>query len=671
MNKGLKFILFFWCALLCYHSSSQNDYCKKVEALVELVKTTHYQPREINDSLSKDLQSMLLKLIDPKKRFFIQNDIGVLNKNQYQIDDFLSDGNCDFLEEYKTILGKRIKDAELALNELKEKKLDYSGKDSLYFDNTIEDTFHTNEESFKNFWDRRVRYAVLLNVIESNQPFDSIKLKFDRNKKEIQQDIINKELCLLEEFKNRNGNISNCVDEAFLNAFLLIHDPNSIYFDDSEKTSYEASLSNSQKTFGVITEKDDNGNIIISHIIEGSSASKNENINEKDKLISLSTGTETLNLDCVSNEDVMSFIYDINYDNMTFSVLNNKGDIKQIELTKTEVDVEENSITGYIIENQNKFGYLKIDSFYTNEESFNGYGVSNDVARTIYKLQKQNAKGLIIDLRFNGGGAMSEASELLGMFINRGPVSINRYKDDYIFTIRDAKGGVAYKGPIVIIVNQFSASASEFFSSGMQDYNNAIIIGSPTHGKATVQNIFPLSETESYGFAKLTIGKFYRVTGASHQSKGVVPDVILPSLYNGLKTEEKYEAYALKNDSVQVEYTHKPSLFDMKKKLVKSSKSRVENNEKFNDIIITNGEIISKVINKKKHFPLTLKAVYNDEKEGRSIWRKFSDFEQSVKTSYKVTPLNSTKKSKTAISNIENDLYIEEAYNILNDLISE
>ena len=307
--------------------------------------------------------------------------------------------------------------------------------------------------------------------------------------------------------------------------------------------------------------------------------------------------------------------------------------------------------------------------------------MANDVAKELYKLQKENIDALILDLRFNGGGSMKEAADLSGMFINRGPLSILKYGNGETYTIRDMNRGSLFMKPIVILINGFSASASEFFAAAMQDYNRAIILGSPTHGKASAQLILPLDEDVQLGFSKLTVEKFYRITGQSHQSVGIIPDIRLPNLYDNFKTEERFSSYALDNDSIKpaLKYSRLKAL--PLESLIAKNHIRVKDNSAFDAVKSLNKLIIDNYFELETEYPLTLQNVYSKINAYHSQWELFSDSIENHSSSIAVSNTSSTNEvlnyneaqkevNESILSNIQKDIYISEAHHILLDLLN-
>jgi len=680
MLKNISLLLLLSLVTLFGYSQDKDQFCNQIAALKTVIKTNHYQPKVVDDSLSTNVFNLFLNSLDDDKRLLTKSDIATFETDRLSLDDYIKNGNCDFIDKYAAVLNKRIENSKNIISSLESENFDYTGKDTLRFQPEAKFAYFKDDESIKRYWSKRIRYNILYTLVENDSVLENLQSDFKTLENELKPKLIQKELCKLEERQNRLGSLDNYVKEAFLNAYLQYHDPNSSFFNASEKDMLVNSLSNDQLSFGLITSKNEDGDIIIVHITPGSSAFNNGNFEVNDVIKSLQTKAITLETYCVSNQDVMAFTSDSNHNTITFKIKKQNGSVEAIELTKTKTKTEENTVSGYIIEDKSKVGYISIPSFYSDLESPNGLGLANDVAKELYKLQKENIQGLILDLRFNGGGSMKEAADLSGMFINRGPLSILKYPNGETFTVRDVNRGALFTKPIVVLVNNFSASASEFFAASMQDYNRAVIIGSKTHGKATAQVILPLDADGVLGFSKLTVEKFYRVTGKSHQAKGVVPDIILPNLYDGFKTQEEFTAHALKNDSItSIKF---PKLKQLPiEQLKKRSVSRYSSNDKFDAIKNLNQLIKTNYFELDTKYLLTLDNVYREMMNYRNQWKTINiplekyDSSFTIKnTEYtnEVMSYNEDKKTinQAILKDIKNDIYIEEAQAILHDLLN-
>lgn len=678
----LNFSCVFVSFLFLFKAQSQDRslFCNQVDALTKLVATSHFKPKPIDDTMSVSVYKLFLEGIDDNNRFLTEEDLKKLGKDSLLLDDYIQNKSCDFINPYITTLSARIEYSQNVLKQLETETLNYSGKDTIYFYSKDVVKYLRNENDIKRYWNKKIRYEILSKIVEIDSSLNQLQKDFKTLERKIKPQIIQKQICVLNELMNQNGGISEFVEEALLNAYVKYQDPHSTFFNPTDKTIYENYLSNDQLSFGITTDKNNSGEIVVSYISPGSPAFNNGNIEINDVIKSLQSENDTLETYCVSNADVQGFMSNNDHNSVTFTLQKKNGTLAAIELTKTLSKVEDNTIDGYIIGDEERFGYIEIPLFYTDFESPNGLGVANDVAKQIYKLEKDNIDGLILDLRFNAGGSMKEAADLVGMFINKGPLSILKYSDGETFTMRDSNRGTVFNKPLIILTNNYSASASEFFAAAMQDYNRAILVGSSTFGKSTAQVILPLDDAETLGYSKLTVEKFYRVTGESHQGNGVTPDIILPSIYDGFSEKENAKRYALVADTIDITLTPIPYAPLPLEVLRTQNKTRLKVNNQFKTIEKFNHDLVENYINKNIEYTLTLENVFNDHHSYNQIWQSLEKSNDSLKPLCKVKntramdellkyDLVRQEENQIILEVISKDIYINESKEILHDYI--
>lgn len=678
----LFLVPFIFCVSIFGYSQEDTLFCKQVSALKTTINTNHFNPKTLNDSTSKSIFKLFFKEMDADKDYFLKSDITVFSVDELKLDDYIIDENCNFINKYVSVLEQRIKLNIAKLEALKQKSLDYSGTITLQQTPQKFYTYYEDETALEKGIRKRISYRIITKLLDENETISDVKKNFATLENEAKQIVIENEICLLNEFLNKEGGINRFVKSAFLNAYVKVNDPNSTFFSSTEKVTYQNSLSKNQMSFGIITSKNDNGEIAIAHVIPGSAAFENGKFEEDDVIKSISNGKTVFTIHCVSNEDIALYLNKEAHKTLTFSIKKENGTLQDIKLTKSNIKVENNAIRAYLISDTTNYGYIKIPSFYTNYESPNGRGLTADIAKELYKLQKENIEGLILDLRFNGGGSMQEAIELSGMFIDRGPVAIIKSKVGENYTIKDRKRGSFYSKPIVILVNDYSASASEFFAAAMQDYNRAIIVGSTTYGKSSAQSIMPLNEDETLGFAKLTIETFFRVTGKSHQAVGIIPDIKLPSLYDNFETAEKDKSHALQNTSTNVSLKHIP-LPKLGIDVVNTkSNARITNDKSFKRVLDINKALYKFVYKKGMKHKLTLESISEEKKRRKATLDFIFNEDENTPPLFKIKNTISTtelleyntedkEQNKAVLQTLAQDIYINEAQNILKDLITQ
>ncbi|MBA4167361.1 MAG: hypothetical protein H0X41_07460, partial [Chitinophagaceae bacterium] len=387
-------------------------------------------------------------------------------------------------------------------------------------------------------------------------------------------------------------------------------------------------------------------------------------LNKGDVLVKMGwEGSDAVSIEGSGPEEISELLDQSNSTHLNLTVRKANGTEKTVSLNKEKIKNEENAVKGFILKGENRIGYIYLPDFYTAYNGSTG-SCANDVAKEIVKLKKENIEGLILDLRFNGGGSLQEALDMAGIFIDDGPLCIIRGKNGKPVTLKDANKGTIYDGPMTLLVNSQSASASELLSAVMQDYNRAVILGCTTYGKGTAQVIMPVDTTGStnnvqeFGYVKVTTSKFYRVNGKTTQNTGVVPDIVFPDLFDGLHYHESASASALLADTVKRNGYYKPLPALPLSGLAAKSKLRIAGNKDFQSIRLFSRILGDSSIKVKPD--LDLKLLKSAKYEAMS-----NAFDKNMLSA---DPYYS-EANNGWIEKLDRDVYIEESYNILHDLI--
>ena len=417
--------------------------------------------------------------------------------------------------------------------------------------------------------------------------------------------------------------------------------------------------------------------IIVEEVVPGGPAARTNKFEKGDIVLKVSNkrGEDYL-VSCSSLEKIGELIFSDSNETIEMTIQKKNGNILDVLLKKQIMKATANAVYSFIVDKGIKIGYINIPNFYSDFDGFSPQGCADDVAKEIVKLKQDNIKGLVIDLQDNGGGSMEEAIKLAGMFIDYGPVSILVNSKNKQIILKDYIRGSVYYGPIVILINGNSASASEFFSAAMQDYNRAMIVGSKSLGKASMQTILPLDSNQQ-DFVKLTVEKFYRITGDSNQIKGIIPDINLPILYDSIVPREISYKTALKYDVLPSKIRFTPFRKDYYPTIIEQSISRSKNNARFNEINLVNQEINALYRDPKKPLLITFKNVFKDIHEIDSLWnkvKKIAETENSCtisNNSYDAEKLKfdpyQQEINTYKIKGLKTNPYLEEVVSILND----
>lgn len=652
-------------------AQSEKNLCETLIKIDDILLQRHYQPKELNDSLSAFVYKDFLKRLDSDNRIFLQSDIDELNEYKYIIDDAVLNKNCTFLEKFYETYSKSVERYDKIINKISSEPLNKSSDETLIFSKKAFPYLNTEYDLLKNY-KKRILFNILSDISELSKNKDSLKLNFDN---------------LFEEFKTKNFEKFSCkynslsyskseFNAIFYNAYCNYFDPHTEYFSENDKSSFLSGVSADNLTFGLYVSLNNKDELIVDEVIPGSSAFNSQKIIAGDQILKIIADGKEYSITCSSLKIIGEIMTSSSYKSIEATFRKKTGEIYSVHLEKKIMKDYENNIYSYIIEKDYKrIGYIKIPSFYAVFE--NGKtNISEDAEKEIKKLKKDNIDGLIIDLQNNGGGSMDEAIKLSGMFLKNGPIAVLRNNDNQLSLITDPSKKSVYNGKLAVIINGFSASASELFTNTMQDYNRAIIIGAQSFGKATMQRIFPLGYSNNpTEFIKITLQKFYRISGQSNQYYGIKPDIEIPVIFNNQMPREKDETTALKGDVVKTNINYKA--FDRKKINDLSVMFNEENktDTKVNAIIEINNEIDNLYNNDLPPILLNFDTVFDRVNEVNLLWKKISDFNEnenditvlknSTDSKYNTTDefLNTINTQK--IKSIKTDLSVFKAVKVL------
>lgn len=654
-------------------AQSQSNACETLFKINKLIQDEHYKPKPVDDSLSVYVFTDFLKVLDEDNRIFIEPEIENLKKYELKIDNYILNKDCSFLEDFYTIYSKAIDRYEALILSIKKESFAFSSSENIRFSKKSF-PYLKNETELKNLYRKSILFNILKDVAEISNNKDSLSENFEKLALVSKPKIFESYECKTSGLRLSKSDFNSKLYSVICNYF----DPHTDYFSASDKSSFLSSVSADNLTFGVYISLNEKDEIVVEQVIPGSSAYFTDKIESSDILTKIKSLDEEYTIACSSMDKIAEIISSNKYKVADFTFKKKSGETYTVTLSKQVMKDYENNVFSYILEKDRiKTGYIKIPSFYATFE--NGKtSVSDDVVREIYKLQEDKIDGLIIDLENDGGGSMDEAVRLTGLFIDNGPIAIMNNRQQKKQILKDTNRGIIYSGPMVVMINGFSASASEFFANAMQDYNRAIIIGNQSLGKATMQRILPLSnEKNPDEFIKLTIEKFYRVTGKSNQYIGIKPDVEIPLLFDKQMPREKNNPTALKNDQISttLKYT---ILVNSNNEAIEKSKKRVAENTSMKAITALNSKIDALYDFDIPPVALEFSSVYDEIKRINILWKEIkvqSEIEYPITVSQSSVDIeyqefdNYLKASnKEKIKNIKSNIHIVEAVNIINDL---
>lgn len=517
--------------------------------VVELLKRHHYSKPPLDDARSVIIYDSYIKLLDPARSYFTAADIAEFDKWKTQFDDFLKSGNLDpGFTIYKRYLDRVKQRLDFALAELNKgvDKIDFTTKETLLIDRK-DAPWMKNQAELDDLWRKRVKDEVLRQKIAGKEP------------KQIQETLIKR-------YKNQLTRLDQTraedIFQAYINTFAQSYDPHTNYLSPDNAENFDINMSLSLEGIGAVLQSD-NDQVKIVRLVPAGPAAKTKQVAPADKIIGVAQGNKEM-VDVVGwrLDEVVKLIRGPKGSVVRLEIIpasNAPSDqtSKIVSITREAVKLEEQAAKKSVLKLKQdgrdyKLGIIEIPAFYLDFKAYRAgdpeyKSTTRDVKKLLTELQKEKVDGVVIDLRNNGGGSLQEATELTSLFIEKGPTVLVRNSDGRVDVLEDENPGAFYKGPLALLVNRLSASASEIFAGAMQDYHRALIIGGQTFGKGTVQTIQPLN----HGELKLTLAKFYRVSGQSTQHQGVLPDIDYPSIIDTKEIGESALPEAMPWDTIR------------------------------------------------------------------------------------------------------------------------
>jgi carboxyl-terminal processing protease len=673
----------------------------KGELLVKLIMTGmeryHYQPQPIDDQFSETVFHEYLEKLDFSKHFFTQRDVQNLGRFQQRIDDELQNGTFEFFELSLNMLDHRIEQARGYVAEWENVAFDFDQEETYLADPEGMD-FAVNEGELRERWRLELKYRTLVRVTEaikrqeeSQSKQSSLAGGKSKPFSQLEAEARAKTIETYQEYFDRLANMDISDRRSdYLNSVTSIYDPHTGYFPPKDKENFDISLSGRLEGIGAQLREDGQYIKVVS-IVPGSASAKQGDLQIDDKILKVAQGGEDEPMDIVGMniDDAVKLIRGPKGTEVILTVRKADGSQKDIPIIRDVVELEETYAKSAVLSDGKqgaRIGYIHLPKFYADFQDRNGRRAATDVAKEIAKLKQEKIDGLILDLRNNGGGSLSDVVEMAGLFVEDGPMVQVKYRDRDPQVLRDTDSDVQYEGKLVILVNAFSASASEILAAAMQDYDRAVIVGSPsTFGKGTVQLFVNLddfirgsAEVKPLGEIKLTTQKFYRINGDATQLKGVISDIVLPDEYSLLDMGEKdYEHSMAWDEIAPVNYqTWGQPVSTQLEELRINSARRVAKSETFR-LIRENAERFRRR-NEREEYPLELTAFQVDRERLDQEAEKYKGISQPisglgvgyVKADQGYIDADSVRQKRYEQwhKSLNKDAYIYEALQILKDM---
>ncbi|GGA97187.1 S41 family peptidase [Puia dinghuensis] len=538
--------------------------------ITRMVEKFHVQPRPLDKTMSAAIYGQLLRAMDDQRLFFTQADIAKLSVYRYTLDEEILGRKTAFLQLLIGLYQQRLTETDTMIERLTQKPFTFSAKEVL---TVAEDTSYPADLAA-----RRVKLYKLLKLSVGSRLAAAIVAQdtggavkaggktrqqlIDSLEPKLRKRAVVSIKRMIKRLLQSPTGIGNMIGIVYCQSLAECYDPHTAYFSPDEKAEFESEIGNKPLSYGLTLTEDEDGHPRVGHLLPGGPAFQSGALSEGDKIVAVRwDGKEAIDVADATVADLYGILSTEGGDRLILGVRKADGTTREVSLQKqrvsgTAAEEEEDKVKGFLLKGAKTVGYISLPAFYSDWEDSKGVnGCANDVAKEIIKLKKENMGGLILDLRYNGGGSMDEAVQLSGLFIDAGAVGQVVSRDAKVFTLKDVTRGTVWDGPLLVLVNGSSASASEMVAGTLQDYNRALIVGSPTYGKATAQVVLPMDTSidlenfdpkkEASSYLKVTISKLYRVNGKTAQMKGVQPDVLLPDPPDARTQRESDEPFAL------------------------------------------------------------------------------------------------------------------------------
>lgn len=665
----------------------------KYEQILKLVGSmlseAHFSPQDINDAFSKKVFIKFMADLDPDKNMYLQSDMNALKKFETKIDDEIKGSPVEFFLEAGKIFNKRMEEVSVIYNSILAQPFEFNTDEEVTLD-PDKLTYTTTDAERRDRWRKKLkymtleRYVDLLDTREKNKGKEGFVVKTDE---ELEKDARERVKRIMDRtferfrFKFTDDDKFN----VFVNAITTTMDPHTEFFPPVDKRYFDEEMSGTFFGIGASLQYDD-GNIKVSSVLTGSPASKSGEIQPGDVIMKVAQGKEEpVDLTGYIVTDAVKVIRGKKGTEVRLTIKKPDGTIKVVTLIRDKIVQDETYARSAIVKNGNsKIGYIFLPEFYANFEDPNGARSFVDVANEVKKLKEEKVDGIVIDLRNNGGGSLYDVVQMAGLFIEDGPIVQVKDREDKPTVLKDKDRNVLYTGPLAVMVNEFSASASEIFAAAIQDYNRGVIIGSTsTYGKGTVQRNIGLDENgfsanAELGTVKLTLQKFYRINGGSTQLKGVYSDIVLPDNLEHLKVREKDDPDALPWDEInKASYSNWTAGYDLKT-IQQLASQRLDSDPTFK-LIKESSEWLSK--QNDKQYSLQIDKYRTEQKAIRTTMKQLETL-MKLKETLDVSPLpkevtrydeDKNKKDRFAqwIKSLQEDIYLEQAVKVMNDMIGQ
>jgi len=669
----------------------------------------HYSGKRIDDKFSEQAFLDFLHLLDPSKRFLLKSDIDILHKYKDKIDDELEAGETDIMDLGMQLLDERIGQVMSFYKELLAKPFDFTRDEYLETDPDNID-YCANLDELKEYWRKTLKYRVLLRYItfiNSNKKEKEIAATKKGDEKNTKPEKSNEEMeeearkSVEKSFKNFFNRLRQTNKEdslsRYLNSLVQVYDPHTSYFLPIDKETFDMQMSGSFEGIGALLQNEDEY-VKVSSIVPGGPSWRGRELQAGDIILKVAQGDEEpVDIIGMRTTEAVKLIRGKKGTLVRLTVKKPDGQIVEIPIVRDVVILEDTFARSAILvkkETGQRMGYIDLPGFYNDFNNEDGRNSTDDVKAEIDKLKQKKIDGIILDLRSNTGGALLDAVRMSGLFIPKGPIVQVKDKRGHINSLKDTDPSVEYSGPLVVLVNRLSASASEILAAALQDYNRAVIVGGKhSFGKGTVQAMLNLDKFltaatqkkkkekyDSFGAMTITIQKFYRINGKSIQLRGVTPDIVLPDTSDFLEIGERHLDHSLAWDAVEAtEYEKWQPQSLVSPLLIEHSRKRVQESPGFVEL----REYIRRLeqMREKTRQSLLLSKAMKLQEEIKKEREKLEESQVPLPDMEVIPSAPLSKKESASLEKIEKekqeqwfevlskDIYLGEAIDIINDMV--
>ncbi|MEC5158423.1 carboxy terminal-processing peptidase [Chryseobacterium sp. MP_3.2] len=683
--------------VFCFNTPKNDD--EKMSTIMVSVKNTlsylHYSPKPINDAFSQEVYNHYFEMVDSSKRYFMQSDMEEFAKHKTKLDDYLNQGDLTFYKLTIDRLYQRVDEINKVTQDILSKPINLEEDETFILEPKIKNNPGSAKE-MRDEWRKYIKYNILQEMESLTAKEEIQKEKKDSVQKFKLKDTIKLEILSQDEKRVKaTAEVKDLVTDTFrrfkkrnkmdwftvyMNSYTEVFDPHTNYYSPKNKEDFDTQFKGKVIGIGAIIQEK-KGNLYLGALTIGAPAWKSKELTEGDKILKVRSkpNEETVNVVGMLSDEAVRLIRGEKGTKVTLTVEKKDKSVKDVTMIREEVAIEDTFARSIIVNSPKgkKYGLISLPSFNADFEDAKGRNASDDIKNELIKLKAQNVEGVILDLRNNGGGSLTEVGDIMGLFMNAGAYVQVKSGDGKINTLRNKTNTPLWTGPLVIMQNELSASASEILAGAMQDYGRGLTIGSPqSFGKGTVQTFVDLNRflntNDDFGSLKLTIQKFYRVSGESTQRKGIESDIKMNDFFTYIEVGERYDDYALAWDKIPaVSYT--PVNYFSLKALEAETKGRLETNKNYQ--LIQESAQWKENLDKEETISLQQDKFNEVMKVRKAQIKKFKvldKFNNGLKFTLNTdevlrekTDEAFSKKTENWRKNLQRDLYLQEAVNVV------